>query len=138
MRIYGPNGAALASAPKSARRPAAGGFSVSEEEAPRNTAATSSLRSVSTLDALMALQGVDDPAERKKRAVAKGRNALDVLDALKVAVLDGSIDSSTLARLKVASEGLTEGSGDAGLDTVLGEIDLRVAVELAKAGRRQA
>ena len=46
------------------------------------------------------------------------------------------MDQSTLARLKVASEGLTERSGDAGLDTILGEIDLRVAVELAKAGVR--
>ena len=136
MRIYGPNGAALATAPASARRTAGGTFTVSEEEAPLNTAAATSLRSVSSLDALMALQGVEDPAERKKRAVAKGRNALDLLDSLKVALLDGSVDSSTLARLKVAAEGLTEGSGDGGLDTVLDEIDLRVAVELAKAGVR--
>ena len=136
MRIYGPNGAALANAPASARRSAGGKFSVSESETPRNSSAASSLRSISTLDALMALQGVEDPTERKKRAVAKGRNALDVLDALKVAVLDGSIDGSTLARLKVASEGLSEGSGDPRLDSVLSEIDLRVAVELAKAGVR--
>ena len=136
MRIYGPNGAALANAPVSTRRTAGGTFTVSEEEAPRNTGAASSLRSVSTLDALMALQGVDDPTERKKRAVAKGRNALDMLDTLKVGLLDGSVDGSTLARLKVAADGLTEGSGDSGLDTVLGEIDLRVAVELAKAGIR--
>jgi hypothetical protein len=136
MRIYGPNGAALANAPASARRLAGGKFSVSESETPRNSSAASSLRSISTLDALMALQGVEDPTERKKRAVAKGRNALDVLDDLKVAVLDGTLDGSTLARLKVASEGLSEGSGDPGLDSVLGEIDLRVAVELAKAGVR--
>jgi hypothetical protein len=88
------------------------------------------------MDALMALQGVDNPTERKKRAVAKGRNALDVLDKLKLGLLDGSVDQSTLARLKVAAEGLTDASGDAGLDGVLGEIDLRVAVELAKAGIR--
>jgi hypothetical protein len=135
MRIYGPNGAALAKAPAPTRRAAAEGtFSVSEEEAPRNTAAAPPLRSISTLDALMALQGVDDPLERKKRAVAKGRNALDVLDSLKVGLIDGSVDGSTLSRLKVAAEGLTEESGDSGLDTVLGEINLRVAVELAKAG----
>jgi len=79
---------------------------------------------------------VEDPTERRKRAVAKGRNALDVLDALKLGVLDGSVDQSMLSRLKVASEGLTDTSGDAGLDVVLGEIDLRVAVELAKAGVR--
>ena len=85
-------------------------------------------------DALLALQGVETATERKKRAVAKGRNALDVLDRLKLGLLDGSLDQSTLARLKVAAEGLTEESGDSGLDAVLSAIDLRVAVELAKAG----
>jgi hypothetical protein len=34
------------------------------------------------------------------------------------------------------ADGLTEDTGDAGLDQVMGEIDLRVAVELAKAGVR--
>ncbi len=135
MRIYGSNGTALASAPATARRSAAGGFSVSEQEAPRNAAA-GSLRAISTVDALIALQGVEDPTERKKRAVARGRGALDVLDKLKLALLDGSVDGGTLARLKVAAEGLTEATGDPGLDSVLGEIDLRVAVELAKAGVR--
>jgi Class II flagellar assembly regulator len=136
MRIYGPNGTALASAPATARRSSAGSFTVSEEETPRNTAAAGNLRAVSTVDALIALQGVEDSTERKKRAVVRGRKALDVLDALKLAVLDGSVEPSTLARLKVAAEGLTDETGDPGLDTVLGEIDLRVAVELAKAGIR--
>lgn len=134
MRIYGPNGTALASAPATARRSAGGTFTVSEQETPRGPTAASSLRAISTLDALMALQGVEDPTERKKRAVAKGRNALDVLDTLKLGLIDGSVDGPTLARLKVAAEGLTEESGDPGLDTVLSEINLRVAVELAKAG----
>jgi hypothetical protein len=136
MRIYGPNGTALASTPTAARRTGSGSFNVSEQEAPRNSATTTSLRAISTVDALIALQGVEDPTERKRRAVAKGRSALDVLDSLKLGLLDGSVDQSTLARLKVASEGLTETSGDAGLDVVLSEIDLRVAVELAKAGFR--
>ena len=136
MRIYGSNGTALASAPAAARRSAGGTFSVSEQETPRNSTAAASLRAISTLDALIALQGVEDPTERKKRAVARGRGALDVLDKLKLALLDGSVDGGTLARLKVAAEGLTEATGDPGLDKVLGEIDLRVAVELAKAGVR--
>ncbi len=114
MRIYGPNGTALATAPAAARRSAGGTFTVSEQETPRNTAAAGSLRAVSTVDALIALQGVEDPRERKKRAVAKGRKALDVLDTLKLALLDGSVDSSTLARLKVAAEGLDEETGDPG------------------------
>ena len=134
MRIYGPNGTAVATSPAAARRTAGGTFSVGSQEAPRNAPAAGGLRAISTLDALIALQGVEDFKERKKRAVVKGRNALDVLDQLKLGLLDGSIDQSTLARLKVASEGLEVGSGDAGLDAVLGEINLRVAVELAKAG----
>lgn len=136
MRIYGPNGTALAVTPPPTRRVGGGTFTVSDEEAPRGSASASSLRAISTVDALIALQGVEDPTERKKRAVTKGRNALDMLDSLKLSVLDGSLNQSTLARLKVAAEGLTEGSGDSGLDTVLEEIDLRVAVELAKAGVR--
>jgi class II flagellar assembly regulator FliX len=134
MRIYGTNGATAANAPATARRAPGGTFSVSDQEAPRNAASTGGLRAISTVDALLALQGVEDFKERKKRAVAKGRNALDVLDQLKVGFLDGSVDQSMLARLKVAGEGLSESSGDPGLDAVLGEIDLRVAVELAKAG----
>ena len=134
MRIYGPNGTAIAAAPKPARRAGSGTFSVSEEEAPRGPAATTALRTVSSVDALLALQGLEDPAERRKRAVKQGRNALDVLDALKLGVLDGSLDQSTIGRLKSAAEGLKQASGDSGLDAVLGEIELRVEVELAKAG----
>jgi len=136
MRVYGPNGTALATAPATTRRTSGGSFTVSEQETPRSSTAANSLRSISTVDALIALQGVEDPTERKKRAVARGRNALDVLDALKLGLLDGSVDQSTLARLKIASEGLADTSGDTGLDAVLGEINLRVEVELAKAGIR--
>ena len=57
-----------------------------------------SLRAISTVDALIALQGVDDPTERKKRALVKGRNALDVLDTLKLGLLDGGVDQSIALR----------------------------------------
>lgn len=134
MRIYGSNGAALATAPGSARRAAGGSFTLSEPANARQPAAAASLRAVSSLDALMALQGVEDFKERKKRAVVKGRHALDALDALKLGLLDGSVDGGTLARLKVASQGLADETGDASLDSVMHEIELRVAVELAKAG----
>lgn len=134
MRIYGSNGAALATARATTRRSAGGTFALSDEEDTRQPGATASLRAISSVDALIALQGVDDATERRKRAVAKGRNALDVLDRLKLSLLDGSVDGTTLARLKVAAEGLTDETGDASLDAVMHEIDLRVAVELAKAG----
>ena len=134
MRIQGANGTAVAAKPGAARRAPTGGFSLGEADTSSQPGATGGLRAISTVDALLALQGIEEVGERKRRAVAKGRNALDLLDRLKVGLLDGSVDTSTLARLKVAADGLTEGSGDSGLDSVLAEIDLRVAVELAKAG----
>ncbi len=136
MRVYGPNGNALAGPRGTARRTTGGSFRVSDQESTRQSAGTGSLRSIGSVDALIALQGVEDPTERRKRSVARGRNALDVLEKLKLGLLDGTLDPSTLARLKVAAEGLTDESGDPGLDQVMAEIDLRVAVELAKAGVR--
>jgi hypothetical protein len=89
-----------------------------------------------TIDALLALQGVeDDPVERRKRSVQRGRGALDVLDDLKIGLLSGNFDPSTVIRLRAAAAELKSSSGDAGLDTVLAEIELRVEVELAKAGQ---
>jgi hypothetical protein len=84
----------------------------------------------------MALQGVEDPLERRKRAVQKGRTALDVLDGLKLGLLDGDLAPTTIGRLKSAAEGLRQSSGDIGLDAVLAEIELRVEVELAKTEMR--
>jgi hypothetical protein len=136
MRVNGLAGAAAAGTPSAARRSGGGGFSVSEDTGTKGAAQTSGLRTIATIDALIALQGVEDPTERRKRAVQRGRNALDVLDGLKVGFLEGDIDPSTIGRLKSSAEGLRQSSGDSGLDAVLAEIELRVEVELAKATLR--
>ncbi len=82
------------------------------------------------------MQGIEeDPVERRKRSVARGKSALDVLDDLKMGLLAGNLDSSTVLRLRDAAANLKSTSGDAGLDAVLSEIELRVEVELAKAGQ---
>jgi hypothetical protein len=93
-----------------------------------------SLRTVGGINALIALQGVEDPVERRRRAVKHGRRALDALDALKLGLLAGTLEPAALLRLKAVAADLKDGSGDEKLDQVLAEIELRVAVELAKAG----
>jgi hypothetical protein len=136
MRIYGPNGtAALASAPAPRRAPAST-FAVSEEESSRAAGSPTGLRTVGGIDALIALQGVGDPTERRKSAVKRGRVALDALDELKIGLLGGALSPATLTKLQAAAGYLKDGSGDAGLDTVLGEIELRVEVEIAKMAAR--
>jgi len=135
MRIQGANGTALAARSAPARQSAAGSFAL-PDSTPAETATASHLRAVGTIDALMALQGYDDPAERRRRSVRHGRTALDALDQLKIGLLDGTIEPAMLYRLKALSGGLGEGSGDPGLDAVMAEIQLRVEVELAKANVR--
>jgi hypothetical protein len=81
------------------------------------------------------MQGVEDATERRKRSVQRGRTALDALDDLKIGLLSGSLDAAMVARLRAAAAELKNSSGDPGLDAVLGEIELRVEVELAKAGQ---
>jgi hypothetical protein len=133
IRISGPNAnAAVANAP-AARRGAGGTFSLSEGETPRAaTAGPAALRTVGGIDALIALQGLEDPTERRKQAVKRGRVALDALDELKIGLLGGSLSQVTLGKLKAAAGVLKAGSGDDSLDGVLGEIELRVEVEIAK------
>ena len=135
MRIWGPSNASAAAA-QVPRRAASGGFSLPEGESTPATGHATGLRTVGGIDALMALQGVEDPTERRRRAVKHGRNVLDLLDDLKLSFLAGSLDQSGYLRLKAAAAGLAEGTGDPRLDGVLAEIDLRAAVELAKAGIR--
>ncbi|MGB6321654.1 MAG: flagellar assembly protein FliX [Xanthobacteraceae bacterium] len=134
MRVDGPNRTALAAAPSAARRAPGGAFSLAEAEAPQAQSAAVGLRTVAGIDALIALQGIEDPTERRRRAVKHGSRALDALDELKVGLLAGTLDQATMLRLKSAAADLHDSSGDDQLDRVLAEIDLRVAVELAKVG----
>ncbi len=134
MRVSGPNGTALAATPVAARRAAGGGFAVAEGGAAPAQSPAVALRTVGGIDALIALQGIEDPTERRRRAVKNGRRALDALDEVKLGLLSGTLDQATMLRLKSVAADLKEGSGDERLDAVVAEIDLRVAVELAKAG----
>lgn len=138
MRIYGPNGTTLANSASSTRRTRSGSFSLPEEDvaSASETPATMAPKAAANIDALLALQGIgEDPAERRRRSVVRGKGALDVLDDLKLGLLSGNLDTSTVSRLRDAAANLKSSSGDPGLDAVLSEIELRVEVELAKAGR---
>jgi hypothetical protein len=132
MRIQGPISTAAALPGAAARRTAGGTFSLNEAADTRAGSSASALRTVGGIDALIALQGVEDPAERRKRAVRRGRVALDALDELKIGILGGTLAPATLTRLKSAAASLKDSTGDADLDGVLGEIELRVEVEIAK------
>jgi len=135
MRIYGPNGTNLGSPASNIRRTSSTGFALPDAaSAPETRAAMP--KAAANIDALLAMQGIEeDPVERRRRSVQRGKGVLDVLDDLKIRLLSGNFDAATVSRLRDAAANLKSTSGDPGLDAVLSEIELRVEVELAKTGQ---
>lgn len=132
MRIYpaAQNGAAAVG---SGRRAAGGnGFSLDGSTPAKSASAAGAALGIQSVDALLTLQGIEDVAERRRRFARRGSSALDLLDALKVEILEGRVGLDTLRRLEVTLQGLAERSGEGGLDNVLDAIGVRVAVEIAK------
>src|ERR1700739_868974 len=105
MRVYGLNGTGAAVVSTPVRRPASDSFSVGNDTAPRAATGAGAPRLIGGIDALLALQGFDDPLERRRRAVKRGRPALDALECLKLGLLTGTLQTGPVAALKsVAAE----------------------------------
>ena len=138
MKVTGPSGP---SAPQGARPArAAGGFSVPSTGGAASAAATAAAAGVSGVagvSALMALQGVEDATERRRRAIRRGGGLLDRLDELKLALLSGEAGEGALDRLCRSLREERPVDLDPALNSLLAQIDLRAAVELAKADLRR-
>jgi hypothetical protein len=132
MRVERPSSTGAVTTGSTIRRGGSDGFSLSEAAAARGPSLAAGVRSIGGIDVLIALQGIEEPGERRRRAVTRGRTALQALEALKIGLLAGTFDTAAVAGLKAAVSGLKDPSGDAGLDAILAEIELRVEVELAK------
>ena len=139
MKVTGSSGPASTQGARPAR--AGGGFSVPPAGAagPAGAAAAApGVSSVPGVSALMALQGVEDVTERRRRAIRRGGGLLDRLEELKLALLDGSSSEGALERLTRTLREERPIDADAGLNSLLDQIDLRAAVELAKADLRRS
>jgi hypothetical protein len=129
MKIEGPRATGASGTTRKSGGAAAPGFAVptGATSAPASAAGVAATMSV---DALVALQGYSDPGRRGRQA-KRGRATLDALESLMRATLSGEAPhAARLTLVKLQSE--IELTGDPGLDSVLAEIDLRAAVELAK------
>jgi hypothetical protein len=135
MKVSGAGGAGPTVGPRSARPAGGEGFRISTPGAasgPAQTAAVSATRSVVGVDALVALQDVGGPLERKRRAVGRASRMLDALDDIKAGLLVGELSSGDLDRLRRAVRDERDHTDDPNLEAVLDEIELRAAVEVAK------
>ena len=138
MKVNGPSGAA----PTGSNRPtrAAGGFSMPQTTGAASASATTAAApssAVADLSALMALQGVETATERRRRAIRRGGTLLDRLEELKLAMLSGEAGENALERLGRTLREERPEDEDANLTGLLQQIDLRAAVELAKAQVRR-
>lgn len=102
------------------------------ESARPNTAG--SVGSVYAVDALLSIQEVEDPlVGKRKGAMKRGHDLLDALEQMKADLLAGAVPPERLTRiLQLVQSRLP--SGDAKLEALVDEIDLRARVELAKLG----
>ena len=141
MKINGPTSTQQTGAARGVGRTASGGgFSISVNEADEAAEAQrmAGLEGVMTVSALLALQGVDDPLTRRKRAMGRASRLLDMLDDLKLAMLEGVASPATLENLARTVREERDTTDDKGLNDVLNHIETRAAVELAKLGRIHA
>lgn len=138
MKVTGPSGTTPASSQRPVR--SSGGFAMPQTAgaAPATASApTASTSSVADVSALMALQGVETATERRRRAIRRGGTLLDRLDELKIAMLSGEAGEGALERLGRTLREERPQDEDAALTGLLEQIDLRAAVELAKADVRR-
>ena len=135
MKVNGPYGVGTPTTARPGAGSGGGVFSLAEAEAgaeTANLAGTAAAASVSTIDALLALQGVGGPLERRRKAIGRAGRILDVLDEIKLALLDGDLSPAALHRLVGALHDERARTDDPRLEGLLNEIETRAAVELAK------
>lgn len=110
------------------------GFAIDDGAAAERAANADPVFASSGIDALLALQAVEDPLFARKKAVRRGTNLLDTLDAIKADLLAGQVSEGRLNALMAMLTSARE-RGLPDLDGLLDDIELRARVELAKFGR---
>lgn len=133
MKVTGPNGVSTPAAGRASRAGASGFAPAMGGAASAASTSAPAVSGVGGLTALMALQGVEDVTQRRRRAVRRGAGLLDRLEELKLALLSDQAGAPALARLAHAVGEDRPEDDDPRLKSVLDQIDLRAAVELAKA-----
>ena len=90
---------------------------------------------VISVSSLLSAQEMGDPLEERRQAIARGEDLLDRLDELRHGLLTGAYPPEKLSNLLVMVKRQQNRVTDPKLREILGEIEVRAAVELAKLGK---
>ena len=134
VRIDPNNRIVLTPPARSATSARAEGFKLPETPKEPQASAPQAMAAATSLDALLALQGVEERPARRRRVIRRGRALLDGLDEIRLALLSGGLSDPVLDRMEAVLAEARE-RGEKGLDALLDDVELRVRVELAKRGR---
>jgi hypothetical protein len=110
-----------------------GVFELGQGSEPQQARPAAAVAAPATIDALLALQAVEDPLLRKRKAARRGKQLLDTLDGLTADLLAGRLSDGRLNQLMAVMSQVREKT-EPGLDALLDDIELRARVELAKRG----
>lgn len=90
---------------------------------------------VGTLDSLLSLQEIGDEPDRRQRSRQHAEDLLDQLEEVRLGLLSGRLSVPLLERIARFLAERPQDSGDPRLESILQDIELRAAVELAKLQR---
>lgn len=135
MKVTGTGGVGQAGGARGPKAAGGEGFRLPGASAPAAASQASGVAATSAVmgvEALLTLQDVGGPLERRRRAVGRAGRLLDALDEIKIALLHGQLSAGDLQRLERAIRDQRAATGDPQLEELLNEIETRAAVELAK------
>jgi flagellar motor switch/type III secretory pathway protein FliN len=96
------------------------------------TAQAAEINATTAISNLFALQEISEEERKRERALKHGKTMLDALERLRQQLLMGEIPSHMLADLSLTLEEQKQTLSDPHLMALIEDIELRVAVELAK------
>jgi len=110
---------------------------LAETDSAAGTGKTTATMGMNPLAGLLAVQETEEPLERqaRKRATQRADTILDELEELRLGLLMGTVPMAKLEQLAQLVRVRREQFDDPKLQSILDDIELRAAVELAKLSR---
>ncbi len=137
MKISGPAGTNAASLRRTEKRKATDGQAFEAKDAAAGVstpAPTGGANPIAAVDALLSIQEVPDPDQGTRSNVQHGNDVLDLLDEIRIGLLNGRIPEHRLTALVRLLGARNKHFVDPRLGQIVDEIELRARVELAKLG----
>lgn len=110
-------------------------LTASEVETTTAVTPPADMQPVTSMDALLSLQEMPDDEIKRRKAVQESKGTLEALETLRLALLTGSIPEHLLHTLGKVVAIQKQRVDDPRLTSIIEDIELRAAVELAKLER---